>query len=177
MVDMNLEVHIIPVHDPDRAKQFYQRLGWRLDSDDSPADGVRLIQFTPPGSGCSVTFGTGITAAAFALGLPTVPDVADRGRARGQSPGGSASPGTFQGGLIVTDILAAHRDLTDRGIEVGEVFHGFPVPEEARMPGPHPERASRASYFPFQDSEGNAWLVQEITTRMPGRERPSSTKA
>jgi catechol 2,3-dioxygenase-like lactoylglutathione lyase family enzyme len=159
MVDMNLEVHIIPVHDPDRAKQFYQRLGWRLDNDASPADGVRLIQFTPPGSGCSVTFGTGLTTA-FALGPPTVPDAADRD----QGPHRTASPGTFQGGLIVTDILAAHRDLTDRGIEVGEVFHGFPVPEEARMPGPHPERESRASFFPFQDSEGNAWLVQEITT-------------
>jgi predicted enzyme related to lactoylglutathione lyase len=143
MVDINLEVHLIPVHDPDRAKEFYQRLGWRFDSDDSPAEGVRIIQLTPPGANaCSIIFGTGLTPAA---------------------------PGNFQGGLAVTDIEAAHKEFTSRGVAVGDIFHGAAMPPEARQPGPHPERASYSSFFGFEDSEGNAWLVQEITTRHPGR--------
>src|SRR5215471_17202897 len=102
--DMRLEVQIIPVSDVDRAKQFYQRLGWRLDADDAPLDGLRIVQFTPPGSGASVTFGTGITTAA---------------------------PGSAEAGLIVTDIEAAHAELTSRGIDVSQIWHGPPFPVEA----------------------------------------------
>lgn len=143
MVNLNLEVHIIPVHDADRAKEFYQRLGWRLDADDALPGGVRIVQFTPPGSGCSVSFGSGITTAA---------------------------PGTFQGALVVGDIELAHKDLAGHGIEVGDIFHGPAYPRNGRQPGRHPERASYASFFPFQDTEGNEWLVQEVTTRLPGRD-------
>jgi len=142
MVDMHLEVHIIPVSDVDRAKQFYQRLGWRLDSDAAPLEGLRIVQFTPPGSAASVTFGTGLTAAA---------------------------PGSALAGLIVSDIEAAHDELTSRGIDASEVWHGPPFPPEARQPGPDPERTSYGSFFSFADPEGNTWLVQEVTTRLPGR--------
>jgi catechol 2,3-dioxygenase-like lactoylglutathione lyase family enzyme len=141
-VDMNLEVDIIPVSDVDRAKQFYQGLGWRLDADDSPLEGLRIVQFTPPGSGhVSVTFGTGITAAA---------------------------PGSAEGGLIVSDIEAAHDALVDRGIDVLDVWHGPPFPVEARQPGRDPERTSYGSFCSFNDPDGNTWLVQEVTTRRPG---------
>jgi catechol 2,3-dioxygenase-like lactoylglutathione lyase family enzyme len=139
--DMNLEVDIIPVSDVDRAKQFYQRLGWRLDADDAPLEGLRIVQFTPPGSGASVTFGTGITAAA---------------------------PGSAEGGLIVSDIEAAHGALVDRGIEVSDVWHGPPFPVEARQPGRDPERTSYGSFCSFDDPDDNTWLVQEVTTRRPG---------
>ena len=137
-----LEVDIIPVSDVDRSKQFYQRLGWRLDADDAPAKGVRIVQFTPPGSPCSVTFGDGLTAAA---------------------------PGTAVGGLIVSDIEAAHDDLVDRGINASEVWHGPPVPPEARLSGPDPKRTSYGSFCSFNDLDGNTWLIQEVTTRLPGR--------
>ena len=119
-VDMHLEVEIIPVSDVDRAKEFYQRLGWRLDADDAPFDGLRIVQFTPPGSGASVTFGTGLTTAA---------------------------PGSAEGGLIVSDIEAAHGELADRGIDASEIWHGPPFPAEARQPGSDPGRTSYGSFF------------------------------
>jgi catechol 2,3-dioxygenase-like lactoylglutathione lyase family enzyme len=147
-VDMHLEVEIIPVSDVDRSKEFYQRLGWRLDSDVAPLDGLRIVQFTPPGSGASVTFGVGLTTAA---------------------------PGSAEGGLIVSDIEAARDELTGRGIDASEIWHGPPFPPEARQPGPDPERASYGSFFSFTDPDGNTWLVQEVTTRLPGRVDPSNT--
>lgn len=142
MVDMHLEVSIVPVSDADQSKKFYQHLGWRLDDDVSPADGVRLIQLTPPGSACSITFGSGITA---------------------------ASPGSVQGGLVVSDIEAARDDLVSRGIETSEIFHGAPFPKAGRLSGPHPERQSYGSFVTITDPDGNEWLVQEVTTRLPGR--------
>ncbi len=141
-VDFKLEVQIIPVSDVDRSKEFYQRLGWRLDDDVAPLDGLRIVQFTPPGSGASVTFGTGLTTAA---------------------------PGSAGGGLIVSDIEAAHDELAGRGIDVSEVWHGPPFPPEARQPGPDPERTSYGSFFSVSDPDGNTWLVQEVTRRLPGR--------
>jgi catechol 2,3-dioxygenase-like lactoylglutathione lyase family enzyme len=139
---MNLEVDVIPVSDVERSKQFYQLLGWRLDADDAPAKNVRIVQFTPPGSGCSVTFGKGITGAA---------------------------PGSAEGALIVSDIKAAHDELIRRGIDASEMWHGASFPVEARLPGPDPKRTSYGSFFAFADPDGNAWLVQEVTTRFPGR--------
>jgi catechol 2,3-dioxygenase-like lactoylglutathione lyase family enzyme len=141
-VAMNLEVDVIPVSDVERSKQFYRLLGWRLDDDVAPARDVRIVQFTPPGSGCSVTFGHGLTAAA---------------------------PGSAAGGLIVSDIEAAHDELIRRGIDASEMWHGAPFPPEARIPGPDPERTSYGSFFSFNDPDGNTWLVQEVTTRRPGR--------
>jgi catechol 2,3-dioxygenase-like lactoylglutathione lyase family enzyme len=143
MVDIRLEVSAIAVFDVERSKRFYQGLGWRLDADDAPADGVRIVQFTPPGSDCSVTFGRGITV---------------------------ADPGAFQGALAVSDVVAAREELIGRGVDAGPIFHGAPFPKKARVLGLHPERASYASFFPFRDPDGNEWLVQEITTRLPGRE-------
>jgi predicted enzyme related to lactoylglutathione lyase len=142
MVDMHLEVNIVPVSDADRAKKFYQHLGWRLDDDVAPADGVRIIQLTPPGSACSITFGSGIT---------------------------TASPGSVQGTLVVSDIEAAHDDLVSRGIETSEIFHGAPFPKAGRLSGPHPERQSYGSFVTMTDPDGNEWFVQEVTTRLPGR--------
>ena len=141
-VEMKLEVEIIPVSDVERSKRFYQRLGWRFDDDVSPVDGVRIVQFTPPGSACSVTFGKGITG---------------------------ATPGSAEGGLIVSDIEAAHDDLIGRGIDASNVWHGPPFPREARQPGPDPKRTSYGSFLSFNDPDGNTWLVQEVTTRAPGR--------
>jgi len=141
-IDMKLEVDVIPVSDVERSKLFYRRLGWRLDADDVPANGVRIVQFTPPGSACSVTFGKGITAAA---------------------------PGSAEGALIVSDIEAAHDELVRRGIDASEVWHGAAFPLEARRRGRDPERTSYGSFFSFNDPDGNAWLVQEVTTRLPGR--------
>jgi len=141
-VDMHLEVQIIPVSDVDRSKQFYQRLGWRLDGDVAPLDGLRIVQFTPQGSAASVTFGQGLTMAA---------------------------PGSAEGGLIVSDIEAAHDELAGRGIDVSEIWHGPPFPPEARQPGPDPQRTSYGSFCSFTDPDGNTWLVQEVTTRLPGR--------
>ena len=140
-VNLNLEVQIIPVSDVDRAKQFYQRLGWRLDADDAPLDGLRIVQFTPPGSGASVTFGQGLTM---------------------------ATPGSALGGLIVSDIEAAHDELAGR-TDASDIWHGPPFPVEARQPGPDPERTSYGSFFSFTDPDDNMWLVQEVTTRLPGR--------
>ena len=141
-VDMHLEVDIIPVSDVDRAKAFYERLGFRLDADDAPLEGLRIVQFTPPGSSASVTFGKGLTTAA---------------------------PGSAEGGLTVSDIEAAHDELAGRGIDVSDIWHGPPFPVEARQPGPDPERTSYGSFFYLNDPDGNTWLVQEVTTRLPGR--------
>jgi catechol 2,3-dioxygenase-like lactoylglutathione lyase family enzyme len=141
-VTMNLEVHVIPVSAVERSKEFYQRLGWRLDDDVAPAKDVRIVQFTPPGSGCSITFGKGVTA---------------------------ATPGSAVAGLVVSDIKAAHDEVIRRGIEASEMWHGAPFPPEARLPGPDPKRTSYGSFFAFSDPDGNAWLVQEVTTRRPGR--------
>ena len=141
-VDMKLEVDVIPVSDVDKSKRFYESLGWRLDADDAPLDGLRIVQFTPPGSGCSVTFGKGLTTAA---------------------------PGSAAGGLVVADIEAAHDELVGRGIDASEVWHGPPFPAEARQPGPDPKRTSYGSFFSFNDPDRNTWLVQEVTTRLPGR--------
>ena len=141
-VTLNLEVQVIPVSSVERSKEFYQRLGWRLDDDVAPTTDVRIVQFTPPGSGCSVTFGKGITAAA---------------------------PGSAVGTLVVSEIKAAHEELVRRGIAVSEMWHGAPFPVEARLPGPDPKRTSYGSFFAFADPDGNAWLVQEVTTRHPGR--------
>jgi catechol 2,3-dioxygenase-like lactoylglutathione lyase family enzyme len=141
-VAMNIEVDVIPVSDVDRSKEFYQLLGWRLDEDVAPAKNVRVVQFTPPNSGCSVTFGIGLTA---------------------------ASPGSATAALIVSDIKAAHEELSRRGINVSDMWHGAPFPPEARLPGPDPKRTSCGSFFAFNDPDGNAWLVQEVTTRHPGR--------
>jgi catechol 2,3-dioxygenase-like lactoylglutathione lyase family enzyme len=147
-VDMKLEVDIIPVSDVDRAKQFYERLGFRLDGDAAPMEGLRIVQFTPPGSGTSVTFGLGLTTAA---------------------------PGSAEGGLIVSDIEAARDELVGRGIEVSDIWHGPPFPVEARQPGPDPERTSYGSFLYFNDPDGNTWLVQEVTTRLPGRMNATET--
>ena len=141
-VDMGLEIQVIPVSDADRSKQFYERLGWRFDDDVAPLDGLRIVQFTPPGSAASITFGLGLTTAA---------------------------PGSAEAGLVVSDIEAAHRELAGRGIEVSDIWHGPPFPVEARQPGPDPDRASYGSFCSFTDPDGNTWLVQEVTTRLPGR--------
>lgn len=147
-VTTNLEVQIIPVSDVDRSKEFYERLGWRLDADDAPMDGLRIVQFTPPGSGTSVTFGQGLTTAA---------------------------PGSAEAGLIVSDIEAAYDELVGRGIAASDIWHGPPFPVEARQPGPDPERTSYGSFFYFTDPDSNTWLVQEVTKRLPGRMNPAKT--
>ena len=144
-IDMRLEVVLLPVSDVDRAKEFYGRLGWRLDADFTTGDD-RVLQFTPPGSPCSVHFGRNLTAAA---------------------------PGSAQGlFLIVSDLQAARQELAGRGVEVSEVFHfaGWNrVAPDARVSGPAPDRRSYASFVSFSDPDGNGWLVQEITARLPGR--------
>jgi catechol 2,3-dioxygenase-like lactoylglutathione lyase family enzyme len=139
-LDMKLEVVTVAVTDVDRAKRFYQRLGWRLDADIVVGDHFRVVQLTPPHSACSVAFGKGLT---------------------------SADPGSAQRLILaVQDVDAVREDLVRRGIEVSGVFHlaGGPVP------GPDPERRSYQSYVSFSDPDGNAWLLQEIRTRLPGRE-------
>jgi catechol 2,3-dioxygenase-like lactoylglutathione lyase family enzyme len=149
-VDLKLEVVVIPVSDADRSKDFYARLGWRLDADFSFDNGFRVVQFTPPGSGSSVQFGTKITAAA---------------------------PGSAQGlYLIVSDIRAARDQLAARGAEVGDVFHpGTPGAQfepgtgNDRLSGPAPDGQSYSSFATFRDPDGNTWLLQEITARLPGR--------
>ena len=151
-VDMKFEIVVIPVSDVDRAKEFYAKLGWRLDADFAAGADYRVIQFTPPGSGCSVIFGKNVTAAA---------------------------PGSAQGlYLIVSDIQAARKALLDRGVQVSEAFHNngvFAGTDEAylsgrvRASGPDPEHRSYRSFASFKDPDGNGWLFQEITTRLPGR--------
>ncbi len=141
-VAMKLEVIAIPVADVERAKRFYGGLGWRLDADFVVGNDFRVVQFTPPGSQCSIHFGKGIT--------PAVP--------------GSAS-GLF---LVVSDIEAAHAELVDRGVEVSEVFHRA-LPGGPPVSGPDPGRRSYSSFASFRDPDGNGWLLQEITVRLPGR--------
>jgi catechol 2,3-dioxygenase-like lactoylglutathione lyase family enzyme len=144
-IDMKFEVAIVPVTDVDRAKAFYTKLGWRVDDDIVNGTNFRAVQLTPPGSAASVTFGKGVT---------------------------DAKPGSFRGGLIVSDIRAAHKVIVAGGIVATEVFHGSPFSPEARISGPDPERKSYSSYVAFQDPDGNAWIVQEVTQRAPGRELP-----
>ena len=147
-VDMKLEVVVIPVSDVDRAKRFYSNLGWRLDADFVVEDAFRGVQFTPPGSLCSIHFGTKIT---------------------------SAVPGSAQGlYLVVSDIEAARADLVARGVDAGEVFHR--AVGEGPLAGPDPEGKSYASYATFSDPDGNSWLLQEVTARAPGRvDSPTTT--
>ncbi|MGA7993514.1 MAG: VOC family protein [Bradyrhizobium sp.] len=158
-VDMKFEIVVIPVSDVDRAKRFYGGLGWRLDADFAAGDDYRVIQFTPPGSGCSVIFGKNVTAAA---------------------------PGSAQGlYLIVSDIEAARKELLGRGVEVSKVFHdaggvyaGTDEPYlfgRLRVSGPDPEHRSYRSFASFRDPDGNGWLLQEITTRLPGRVDEATT--
>src|SRR5580692_5554884 len=147
-VDIRLENNIVPVTDVDRAKGFYQQLGWRLDDDVAPMDALRIVQFTPPGSPASITFGKGLTTAA---------------------------PGSVETTVVVSDIEAAHDELVGRGIDVSGIWHGPPFPVEARQPGPDPERASYGSFFAFEDPDGNTFIVQEVTTRRPGRMNPTET--
>jgi catechol 2,3-dioxygenase-like lactoylglutathione lyase family enzyme len=147
-VDMKFEVSLISVSDVDRAKEFYIKLGWRLDDDIVNGSDFRVVQFTPPGSGSSISFGKGVTAAV---------------------------PGSFRGGLIVSDIEAAHREFVARGINASEVFHGSPFSPAGRISGPDPERQSYRSYISFEDPDGNAWIVQEVTRRLPGRINPART--
>jgi len=150
-VDTKLEIVVIPVSDVDRAKEFYGSLGWRLDADYA-TDNFRVVQFTPPGSGCSVIFGKNVTAAA---------------------------PGSAQGlYLIVSDLAAARDELLGRGVKVSEMFHNEGVyvgPDDpylfgrVRVSGPDPEHRSYRSFASFSDPDGNGWLFQEITARLPGR--------
>jgi predicted enzyme related to lactoylglutathione lyase len=153
-VDLKLEAVVIPVSDVDRAKGFYASLGWRLDADFAFDNGFRVVQFTPPGSPASVQFGTNIT---------------------------SAQPGSARGlYLVVSDIEAARTQLLDRGVDVSEVFHpGAPGAQfqtsdtSGRVAGPADDRASYSSFATFSDPDGNGWLLQEITTRLPGRVDPA----
>jgi catechol 2,3-dioxygenase-like lactoylglutathione lyase family enzyme len=159
-VDTKLEIVVIPVSDVDRAKEFYGRLGWRLDADYDSGNNFRVIQFTPTGSGCSVIFGKNVTAAA---------------------------PGSAQGlYLIVSDIAAARNELLGHGVEMSEVFHDaagvYAGPDEPylfgrlRASGPDPEQRSYRTFASFHDPDGNGWLLQEITTRLPGRIDSAETK-
>ncbi|MFY9937723.1 MAG: VOC family protein [Silvibacterium sp.] len=160
-VDTKLEIVVIPVSDIDRAKEFYGgKLGWRLDADYDNGSDFRVIQFTPPGSGCSVIFGRNVTAAA---------------------------PGSAQGlYLIVSDLAATRAELLGHGVEVSEVFHNEGVyagPDEpylfgrTRVNGPDPEHRSYRSFASFSDPDGNGWLFQEITKRLPGRVAGDTTYA
>jgi catechol 2,3-dioxygenase-like lactoylglutathione lyase family enzyme len=149
-VDMKLEAVVIPVSDVDRAKKFYAALGWRLDANSSFDNGFRVVQFTPPGSGCSVQFGANITPAA---------------------------PGSAHGlYLIVFDIETARSNLVAHGVDVSAVFHADtpgaqfqPEATSGRIAGPAPDHASYRSYATFCDPDGNGWILQEVTTRLPGR--------
>jgi catechol 2,3-dioxygenase-like lactoylglutathione lyase family enzyme len=148
-VNLKLEVVAIPVSDVDRAKRFYgDSLGWRLDGEFIVGTEFRALQYTPPGSPCSIHFGKGVTPAA---------------------PG--SAKGLF---LIVSDIVAARAELADRGIAVSEVFH-ITGPGKPPISGPDPQRHSYASYVSFSDPDGNAWLLQEVTQRLPGRVDSSET--
>jgi catechol 2,3-dioxygenase-like lactoylglutathione lyase family enzyme len=137
--DMKLEVVGVPVSDVDRAKAFYQRLGWRLDADIVRGENFRVVQFTPPHSACSIAIGKGIT---------------------------TAEPGSAQHlELVVSDICAARDELIRRGVDVGEIYHL----DGGRVPGLDPQRRSYQSYASFNDPDGNEWVLQEITSRLPGR--------
>jgi catechol 2,3-dioxygenase-like lactoylglutathione lyase family enzyme len=141
-MDMRLEVVVIPVSDVDRAISFYKQLGWRQDADIA-GDESRVVQFTPPGSQCSIIFGTGIT---------------------------DAAPGSAQDlVLVVQDVAAARQELLEKGAEVGDIFHGGIYGHRGRLPGPDPEGRSYFSVAAFSDPDGNGWLLQQITERLPGR--------
>ena len=144
-IDMKLEVVIIPVSDVDRAKEFYEKIGWRLNIDRSAGEDFRLVQFTPPGSCCSVHFGKNVT---------------------------SAAPGSAKAFLVVTDIVAARDQLVAAGVEVGEFFHHGP---EGRGSGLHPQRLSYRSRALFSDPDGNGWHMQEVMVRDPKRSEPGTT--
>jgi catechol 2,3-dioxygenase-like lactoylglutathione lyase family enzyme len=153
--DLKLEVVAVPVSDVDRAKEFYGKLGWRLDADFAFDDGFRIVQFTPPGSACSIQFGSGVT---------------------------SASPGSAEGlYLVVSDIESARQELVGRGVEVGEVFHEgaigarFEPGSRGRLAGPATDHGTYGSFATFADPDGNHWLLQEITTRLPVRVDPAAT--
>jgi catechol 2,3-dioxygenase-like lactoylglutathione lyase family enzyme len=145
---MKIEVVVIPVSDVDRAKRFYSDLGWRLDAEFTGDEQFRILQFTPPGSPCSIIFGRGVT---------------------------SAEPGSAQGlYLIVSDIEAAHAALAERGVAVSEPFHDaggvfHHAGTTDRLSGPDPQRRSYSSFASFSDPDGNGWLLQEVTARLPGR--------
>ncbi len=147
-MDMKLEVVVLPVSDVDRAKQFYTALGWREDIDLVASANFRVVQFTPPGSGCSIVFGTGLT---------------------------SATPGSLPALLlVVSDVAAARAELVERGAAVSEVFHGararFHLADTSRRaPGLDPERRSYQSFASFSDPDGNDWVLQEVQQRLPGR--------
>ena len=160
-LDTKLEIVVIPVSDVDRAKEFYGRLGWRLDADYDSGNDFRVIQFTPSGSGCSIIFGKNVTG---------------------------ANPGSAQGlYLIVSDIAAARDELLARGVEISDVFHGaegvYAGPDEPylfgrmRVNGPDPDHRSYRSFASFKDPDGNGWLLQEITSRLPGRVAGDTTYA
>ena len=160
-VDMKFEIVVIPVSDVDRAKEFYSRLGWRLDAEYDSGQDFRIMQFTPPGSGCSIIFGKNVTAAA---------------------------PGSAQGlYLVVSDIQAARNELVAHGVDASEVFHDSPGehagPDQPylfgrlRVSGPDPEGRSYRSFISFSDPDGNGWLLQEVTTRLPGRVAGDTTYA
>jgi catechol 2,3-dioxygenase-like lactoylglutathione lyase family enzyme len=148
VLDMRLEVVVVPVSDVDRAKEFYLKMGWRLDADFPGADGFRVIQVTPPGSKCSVIFGSNVTA---------------------------AEPGSLQDlMLVVYDLEATRSELVDRGVEVSELFHDeggifHHAGTTGRAVGPDPEGRSYSTWASFKDPDGNGWLLQEIKTRLPGR--------
>ncbi len=144
---VRLEVVVVPVSDVDRAKEFYAGLGWRLDADVARGDDFRLVQFTPPGSGCSIQFGTDLS---------------------------SAAPGSAQSMyLAVSDLEAVRDELRGRGVDVSEVFHegalGARFHQAGRVTGPAPDQSTYGSFASFSDPDGNGWLLQEITTRLPGR--------
>jgi catechol 2,3-dioxygenase-like lactoylglutathione lyase family enzyme len=153
-MDMKLEVVVIPVSDVDRAKDFYKSLGWRLDADLATDERFRVVQLTPPGSPASVIFGTHVT---------------------------DQAPGTARGlQLVVDDVVAARVELLELGVEVSEVFHDtggvfHHGGTEARVAGPDPERRSYGSFLSFSDPDGNGWILQEVTTRLPGRVDPAAT--
>ena len=158
-MDLKFEIVVIPVSDVDRAKEFYANLGWRLDIDASNGKDYRIVQFTPPGSSCSIIFGKNVTAAA---------------------------PGSVQGlYLIVSSIEAACKELRNLGVEISEAFHGdigvYDGTDEPflfgrrRVSGPDPDHTSYRSYASFHDPDGNGWLLQEITTRLPGHMDPTTT--
>jgi catechol 2,3-dioxygenase-like lactoylglutathione lyase family enzyme len=147
-VDMRLEVVVLPVSDVDRAKAFYALLGWRLDADLATGEDFRVVQLTPPGSTASVIFGTGLTTAAAGSTDSLI--------------------------LVVDDVIAARAAIADRGVDVSEVFHDeggifHHAGTASRVPGPDPERRSYSSWASFADPDGNGWLLQEITERLPGR--------
>ena len=153
LIDMRLEVVVVPVSDVDRAKAFYAGLGWRLDSDGADGDGFRIVQLTPPGSPCSIQFGSRVT---------------------------NAAPGSTEHlYLVVPDIEAARNELAARGADVSEVFHeralGDRFHADGHLSGPAPDHATYRSFATFADPDGNGWLLQEITSRRPGRVDPTTT--